>query len=212
MTTTEAPAVPLASRTTQRGVVAVDEEPGYSIPIEALRDETPWQEKMDKAAERVRLPNRRKAELRARHWEGWSAVKRAVDDADPECLLQWSARAMNTTMPLCISLGRVLERDHLSPEALSHGSWLGMDRSRMPMPFCASSSRSRESEASPIAGSASFSTVISCASWFALMLGSLRKSACASGAWAPYPPFREGAGTKIPSLVLYTRRCGCPRG
>ena len=68
-------------------MVAVDEEPGYSIPIEALRDETPWQEKMDKAAERVRLPNRRKAELRARHWEGWSAVKRAVDDADPEGLL-----------------------------------------------------------------------------------------------------------------------------
>jgi hypothetical protein len=32
------------------------------------------------------------------------------------------------------------------------------------------------------------------------------------GRFGSYLPSREGAGTRFPSFVLYTRRCGCPRG
>jgi hypothetical protein len=65
----------------------VDEEPARSIPIEELRDPQRWQKEMERAAARNRSRKRRMAELKKRHWETWSAVKRAVDHADPEGLL-----------------------------------------------------------------------------------------------------------------------------
>jgi hypothetical protein len=70
-----------------RQTLAVDEKPARSIPLEELRDPQRWREEMDEAAERSRSLQRRKAELKKRHWGTRSAVKRAVDDADPERLL-----------------------------------------------------------------------------------------------------------------------------
>lgn len=87
-----------------------------------LRDPQRWQEEMDKAAERVRSRNRRKAELKARHWETWSAVKRAVDDADPEGLIAVGDGSDAYDVVVVYLTGRVLGREPLSVESLS--AWL----------------------------------------------------------------------------------------
>jgi hypothetical protein len=102
-----------------RQTLAVDEEPARSIPLEELRDPQRWREEMDKAAERVRSLKRRKAELKTRHWGTWSAVKRAVDDADPERLLAMGCPNDEYDDAVVYLADRVLERDQLSLESLS---------------------------------------------------------------------------------------------
>jgi len=103
--------------------VAVDEEPVPSMPTwEELRDPQRRQEEAEKAAERVRSLNRRKAELKARHWETWIAVKRAVDDADPERLLALGCPNDEYDDLVVYLTGRVLGRNPLSLE--SRSAWL----------------------------------------------------------------------------------------
>ena len=74
---------------------------------------------MDKAAERVRSLKRREAELKRRHWETWSSVKRAVDDADPERLLAMGCPIDEYDDAVVYLADRVIERDPLSVESLS---------------------------------------------------------------------------------------------
>jgi hypothetical protein len=74
---------------------------------------------MDKAAERVRSVKRRQAELKKRHWGTYSAVKRAVDDADPERFLAMGCPRNEYDHAVMYVTDRVLSRDQLSPESLS---------------------------------------------------------------------------------------------
>jgi hypothetical protein len=100
--------------------VAVDEEPVASMPTwEELRDPERWQAEMEKATERVRSLKRRVAELKKRHWETWSAVKRAVDDADPECFLAIGTPRDQYDDAVVYLTDRVLANEHLSLESVS---------------------------------------------------------------------------------------------
>ena len=100
--------------------MAVDEGRAGSIPTwDELRDEKVWREEMDKAAERVRSRKRRMAELKKRHWETWRAVKRAVDDADPEGLLASGCPRDEYDDAVVYLTDRLLGSDDLSPESLS---------------------------------------------------------------------------------------------
>jgi len=74
---------------------------------------------MDKATQRVGSLNRRKAELKARHWETWSAVKRAVDGADPEGLLAMGCPNNEYDDAVVFLADRVLEGGPLGAESLS---------------------------------------------------------------------------------------------
>jgi hypothetical protein len=97
----------------------VKEEQANSVPIEELRDPQWWHEEMEKAAERVRSRKRRQAELKKRHWGTYSAVKRAVDDADPELLLAMGCPKDEYDDAVVYLTDRMLSRDQLSPESLS---------------------------------------------------------------------------------------------
>lgn len=70
-------------------------------------------------AERARSLKRRKAELKKRHWETWSAVKRAVDGADPEQLLAMGCPNDEYDNAVVYLTDKVLARDHLTRESLS---------------------------------------------------------------------------------------------
>ena len=96
------------------------EEPARSIRIEELRDPQRWQEEIERAAARHRSRKRRMAELKKRHWETWSVVKRAVDHADPEGLLaMFSPRDEYDDAVVYLTDG-ILGKEHISPESLSH--------------------------------------------------------------------------------------------
>jgi hypothetical protein len=100
-----------------RQTLAVDEEEaGPTWTWKELDDPEWWREK---AAELARSLKRRKAELKKQHWETWSAVKRAVDDADPEQLLALGCPDDEYDDAVVYLTDKVVGRDQLSPEALS---------------------------------------------------------------------------------------------
>jgi hypothetical protein len=102
-----------------------------------VRDPQRWREEMDKVAESVRTRNRRKAELQKRHWETWSAVKRAVDGADPYGLLALGCPNDEYDDAVVYLTDTVVEHEPLSPESLSawfrarYGSTLDADAIRL---------------------------------------------------------------------------------
>jgi hypothetical protein len=96
------------------------EQPARSIPtFDELRDPQLWQQERDKAAEKNRSLKRRMAEIKARHWETWSAVKRAVDDADPEGLLTMGSPDDEYDDAVVYLTDRVLGTERISPESVS---------------------------------------------------------------------------------------------
>jgi hypothetical protein len=60
------------------------------------------------------------AELKKRHWATWSAVKRAVDHADPEGLVAMGCPRNEYDDAVIYLSDRILGREHISPESLSH--------------------------------------------------------------------------------------------
>jgi hypothetical protein len=100
-----------------RQTLAVDDEPaGPTWTWKELDDPQWWREK---TAELAHSLQRRKAELKKRHWVTWSAVKRAVDDADPERLLAMGCPNDEYDDAVVYLADRVLERDQLGLESLS---------------------------------------------------------------------------------------------
>jgi hypothetical protein len=59
------------------------------------------------------------AELKKQHWETWSAVKRAVDEADPEGLLAMGCPRDEYDDAVAYLSDRFLRTERISPESVS---------------------------------------------------------------------------------------------